>query len=175
MTAASTGTRPPDDHRGRRAASPRVRAFVRALAASVDADEETTSDLVQAVDELACNVIEHGYRHAPGEIELEGSADGRRRSSSGSATPPRRSIPRSVPEPRLDLPLAHRPFGGMGVHLARTLTDAHRPPYPAGRWQRGDRDQAAAARGGRGREGGPGGRRWTSRPSDRALTSPSSP
>jgi serine/threonine-protein kinase RsbW len=99
------------------------RAFVRALAATVDADEETTSDLVQAVDELACNVIEHGYRHAPGAIELEGSADGeaivvRLR----DAAPP--FDPRSVPEPRLDLPLSHRPFGGMGVHLARTLTDA---------------------------------------------------
>ena len=32
--------------------------------------------------------------------------------------------PRSVPEPRLDLPLSQRPFGGMGIHLARTLTDA---------------------------------------------------
>jgi serine/threonine-protein kinase RsbW len=99
------------------------RAFVRALAASVDADEETTSDLVQAVDELACNVIEHGYRHAPGEIELEGWVDGAAivvRLRDGA--PP--FDPRSVPEPRLDLPLAHRPFGGMGVHLARTLTDA---------------------------------------------------
>jgi serine/threonine-protein kinase RsbW len=99
------------------------RAFVRALAASVDADEETTSDLVQAVDELACNVIEHGYRHAPGEIELEGLVDAEAivvRLRDGA--PP--FDPRSVPEPRLDLPLAHRPFGGMGVHLARTLTDA---------------------------------------------------
>jgi anti-sigma regulatory factor (Ser/Thr protein kinase) len=28
-----------------------------------------------------------------------------------------------VPEPRLDLPLEQRPLGGMGIHLARTLTD----------------------------------------------------
>ena len=58
-------------------------------------------------------MIEHGYRHAPGEIELEGAADGdaivvRLR----DAAPP--FDPRSVPEPRLDLPLAQRPFGGMG-------------------------------------------------------------
>jgi serine/threonine-protein kinase RsbW len=98
------------------------RAFVRALAAAVGADEETTSDLVQAVDELACNVIEHGYDHAPGRIDLEGFADGetlvvRIR----DAAPP--FDPRTVPEPRLDLPLAQRPLGGMGIHLARTLTD----------------------------------------------------
>jgi serine/threonine-protein kinase RsbW len=99
------------------------RAFVRALAASVDADEETTSDLVQAVDELACNVIEHGYRHAPGEIELEGSVDGETIVVRLRDTAPPFD-PRSVPAPRLDLPLAHRPFGGMGIHLARTLTDA---------------------------------------------------
>jgi anti-sigma regulatory factor (Ser/Thr protein kinase) len=92
------------------------RAFVRALAASVDADEETTSDLVQAVDELACNVIEHGYRHAPGRSWRVGRTT--RRSSSGCAAAPPFD-PRSRPEPRLDLPLAHRPFGGMGIHLAR--------------------------------------------------------
>jgi anti-sigma regulatory factor (Ser/Thr protein kinase) len=28
-----------------------------------------------------------------------------------------------VPPPDLDLPLERRPLGGMGVHLARTLTD----------------------------------------------------
>jgi anti-sigma regulatory factor (Ser/Thr protein kinase) len=28
-----------------------------------------------------------------------------------------------VPQPSLDLPLEQRPLGGMGVHLARTLTD----------------------------------------------------
>ena len=98
------------------------RAFVRTLAASVKADEETTSDLVQAVDELVCNVIEHGCEHRPGDIELEGFADRdalvvRIR----DAAPP--FDPRTVPEPRLDLPLARRPLGGMGIHLARALTD----------------------------------------------------
>ena len=31
--------------------------------------------------------------------------------------------PRTVRAPRLDLPLEERPLGGMGIHLARTLTD----------------------------------------------------
>lgn len=98
------------------------RAFVRALAASVEADEETTSDLVQAVDELVCNVIEHGYRGGPGTIEVDAQVTGetivvRIRDRAPAFDP------RSVPPPDLDLPLERRPLGGMGVHLARTLTD----------------------------------------------------
>jgi anti-sigma regulatory factor (Ser/Thr protein kinase) len=37
-----------------------VRAFVREQLAGVAADGETTVDFVQAVDELVCNVVEHG-------------------------------------------------------------------------------------------------------------------
>lgn len=32
--------------------------------------------------------------------------------------------PSSAPAPRLDLPLEERPLGGLGVHLARRVTDA---------------------------------------------------
>ena len=47
-------------------------------------------------------------------------------SSSGSSTRPRRGTRPSHPEPDLTLPLERRPLGGMGVHLARTLTDGMR-------------------------------------------------
>ena len=99
-----------------------LRAFVRAELRERDVDEETISDLIQAVDELGCNTIEHGYAGRPGTIEAEVSRLGtsvtvRMR----DAAPP--FDPRTVPEPRLDLPLRERPLGGMGVHLARTLTD----------------------------------------------------
>ncbi len=99
-----------------------VRTFVRKVAAEAGADEETTADLVQAVDELACNVITHGYRHAAGSIEVSAVLDdGAIRIRLRDTAPP--FDPRTVPEPRLDLPLAQRPLGGMGIHLARTLTD----------------------------------------------------
>ena len=99
-----------------------VRAFVRAQAAAAGADEESTSDLVQAVDELVCNVIEHGYRGRPGTIDVDVRVTGRTlvvRIRDRAAA----FDPRSVPPPAVDLPLVRRPLGGMGVHLARTLTD----------------------------------------------------
>lgn len=99
-----------------------VRAFVRARLGVEGADDETIADLVQAVDELVCNVVEHGYRRAPGAIEvafLPGERDLAFRIRDGA--PP--FDPRTVPEPPLHLPLAERRLGGMGVHLARTLTD----------------------------------------------------
>jgi serine/threonine-protein kinase RsbW len=99
-----------------------VRAFVREQVAASGGDATTTADLVQAVDELVCNVIEHGYAGRPGTVEVtfEAEADAfvlRIR----DAAPP--FDPESVPEPRLDLPLEMRPLGGMGIHLARDLTD----------------------------------------------------
>lgn len=99
-----------------------VRAFVRARLSSAGADEETIADLVQAVDELVCNVVEHGYRRGPGSIEvafLPSERDLAFRIRDGA--PP--FDPRTVAEPPLHLPLAERSLGGMGVHLARTLTD----------------------------------------------------
>ena len=100
-----------------------VRAFVRAHAGAGGADEEATADLVQAVDELVCNVVEHGYAGHPGAIEIAfletAETVGFR---IRDAAPP--FDPRTVPEPPLDLPLERRRLGGMGVHLARALTDA---------------------------------------------------
>jgi serine/threonine-protein kinase RsbW len=99
-----------------------VRAFLRRRAAAAGASDEETSDLVQAVDEIVCNVIEHGYAGQPGSIEVNVATGGpamvvRIR----DAAPP--FDPRTVAEPRLDLPLELRPLGGMGIHLARALTD----------------------------------------------------
>jgi serine/threonine-protein kinase RsbW len=99
-----------------------VRAFVRERVAAAGGDEETTTDLVQAVDELVCNVVGHGYAGRPGTIELAfvetPDAIGFRIRDDAPAFDPT-----SVPDPPLDLPLAQRGLGGMGIHLARALTD----------------------------------------------------
>ena len=99
-----------------------VRAFVRRHVAAAGGDDEMTTDLVQAVDELVCNVIGHGYGGRPGSVEVafvETPAELAFRIRDDA--PP--FDPTGVPEPPLDLPLARRRLGGMGVHLARTLTD----------------------------------------------------
>lgn len=103
-----------------------LRAFVRAELRERAVDEEAIADLIQATDELACNTIEHGYGDATGTIEVavdveDGAGDRTATVRMRDGAPP--FDPRSVPEPRLDLPLEQRPLGGMGVHLARALTD----------------------------------------------------
>jgi serine/threonine-protein kinase RsbW len=99
-----------------------VRAFVRAHATPAGADEEMTADLVQAVDELVCNIIEHGYGGRPGRVEVSflRTAEALIFRLRDDAPP---FDPRTVPEPPLDVPLAQRRLGGMGVHLVRTMTD----------------------------------------------------
>ena len=81
-------------------------------------------DLQLAANEIFTNVILHGFtddRHheivvrlmaGPDEVAVEIEDDGRP------------FDPSSVPPPRLDQPLAERPVGGLGVHLARRVTDA---------------------------------------------------
>jgi serine/threonine-protein kinase RsbW len=99
-----------------------VRTFVRQHVAAADGDETVMTDLVQAVDELVCNVIQHGYAGRPGRIEVAAV-----RRADEIAFVIRDDAPafdpRTVPEPPLDLPLDRRPLGGMGIHLARALTD----------------------------------------------------
>jgi serine/threonine-protein kinase RsbW len=99
-----------------------VRAFVRDQLATAGAEGETVDDLVQAVDELVCNVVEHGYAGRPGEVEVaflrSGDEVGFRIRDDA---PP--FDPTAVPEPPLHLPLRERKLGGMGIHLARSLTD----------------------------------------------------
>jgi serine/threonine-protein kinase RsbW len=90
----------------------RVRAFVRQQVALAGGNDETMADLVQAVDELVCNVIQHGYAGDPGQVEVAATRqDDELAFRIRDAAPP------------LDLPLERRPLGGMGIHLARTLTD----------------------------------------------------
>lgn len=99
-----------------------VRAFVRAQAAAAGADDETIADFVQAVDELVCNVVGHGYAGRPGRVEIAflETSDSLAFRIRDDAPP---FDPTTVPQPPLDVPLERRRLGGMGVHLARTLTD----------------------------------------------------
>jgi serine/threonine-protein kinase RsbW len=99
-----------------------VRTFVRQHVAAADGDETLMTDLVQAVDELVCNVIQHGYDGRPGRVEVAAVSRGDELAFViRDDAPP--FDPRTVPEPPLDLPLNRRPLGGMGIHLARALTD----------------------------------------------------
>ena len=108
------------------AADPRelatVRDYVAAQAVGVDADPERLNDMLLAANELATNIIAHGYRGAPGVIDVDAVVDHddlvvRLRDDA----PP--FDPTLVPPPDITVPLHRRRPGGMGIHLARHLVD----------------------------------------------------
>ena len=102
-----------------------IRAFVEQQAQALGADPETIYDLILAVNEVATNIIVHGYRRQPGTIEIALRRRGdtieiRLRDQARLFDPTR------VPAPDLTLPLHTRPIGGMGVHVTRQIMDAMR-------------------------------------------------
>ena len=100
-----------------------VRRFIRRQARAAGADPRAVHDVVQAVDESVTNAIEHGYAGKPGTVEVEVDRAGRSLIVRlRDQAPP--FDPTVLPAPDTTLPLDKRPLGGMGVFLARELTDA---------------------------------------------------
>ncbi len=99
-----------------------IRAFVREAARELGAGQRAIDDLVQAVDEAACNVILHGYRGNPGPLEV---SLGRRGTAievtlRDDAAP---FDPTGLPAPDPGAPPTAWGRSGMGVHLVRSMTD----------------------------------------------------
>jgi serine/threonine-protein kinase RsbW len=100
-----------------------VRQFVEASCHLSLLPAEIVDPLVLAVDELVVNIIEHGYRGRPGEIEVEVECTReavivRLRDQAPLFDPT------CLPIPDITLPLEQRPSGGMGVYLARLAVDS---------------------------------------------------
>jgi serine/threonine-protein kinase RsbW len=100
-----------------------MRRFVEERTAEFGVDESARYDVLLAVNEMATNIIVHGYRGESGVIEIDLEAEGsdlvaRLRDHS----PP--FDPLTVPPPDTTLPLHMRPLGGMGIHLTRKLMDS---------------------------------------------------
>jgi serine/threonine-protein kinase RsbW len=111
-----------------------VRSFVRDAVAEFGGSKRVADDLVQACDEATCNVMLHGYRGEPGDIELEASLRDRkieiRILDHAPAFDPT-ATPRRDPDAA---PVPTRPGGmGLGIELLRTLTDeVHHSARPEG-------------------------------------------
>jgi anti-sigma regulatory factor (Ser/Thr protein kinase) len=103
-----------------------VRTFVREAVAAFGGSRRAAEDLVQAVDEVTCNVMLHGYDGDAGEIELEALArDGQLQIRILDRAPV--FDPTALPDPVAAPPRTRRPgTAGAGLHLARTMTDAVR-------------------------------------------------
>jgi serine/threonine-protein kinase RsbW len=112
-----------------------VREYVRAAAAAAGLDRKRSYRLELAVDEIATNIVNHGYREAglSGDVEVRARNTARvltiTLSDTGVPFDPRRL---TRPE-QIDLPLAERPIGGLGVFLAMENVDEYRYEYVDGR------------------------------------------
>lgn len=99
-----------------------LRDFVCGRLASAGVPDEVVNDVVQAVDEAACNIITHGYQGKPGEISLELVYDSSvitiRLTDQAPLFDPTR-----LPPGEKHRPMEERVSGGMGVLLMRKMMD----------------------------------------------------
>ncbi|MFC8914618.1 ATP-binding protein [Streptomyces sp. WAC05374] len=111
----------------------RVAEFVLGLGARAALPESSVYRLRLAADELATNIVMHGYRGAAGEISVDGGIDPDqvwvRFEDDAPAFDPRQGMR----PPALDVPLAERQIGGLGVFLAFTAVDSFEYELVAGR------------------------------------------
>lgn len=111
-----------------------VRAFVRDAVTTLGGSKRAADDLVQAVDEAACNVSVHGYRGQPGPIEVEiarrGDSIAIRLLDRAETFDPTAGPDLDPANPRL----SPRKGGmGAGIHLLRTMMDeVHHSARPDG-------------------------------------------
>jgi serine/threonine-protein kinase RsbW len=97
--------------------------YVMAAAASAGLDRRASYRLRLAVDEIATNIIVHGYANADqGMLELRADIDDKALTIVIDDTGVTYD-PRQAPTPDINLPLDQRPIGGLGVYLAMRSVD----------------------------------------------------
>jgi anti-sigma regulatory factor (Ser/Thr protein kinase) len=99
-----------------------LRAFIDQQAERLGVESSACYDLVLAANEMATNIVLHGYRGRSGTIEID-----MRRSGDAIEIQLRDQAPAfdptRAPAPDLTLPLHKRPLGGMGIHVTRQMMD----------------------------------------------------
>jgi anti-sigma regulatory factor (Ser/Thr protein kinase) len=113
----------------------RIRAFVKTAADAAGLDKKATYRLQLAVDEIATNIVVHGYaeNELAGDVTLEAEvSDSELRITLEDCATPFNPHSRERPA-QLDLPLEERPIGGLGVFLAIENVDRYEYEYADGR------------------------------------------
>ncbi|MFD7029625.1 ATP-binding protein [Streptomyces sp. NPDC059917] len=100
-----------------------IARFVRAVAVAAGLDRGAAYRLRLAVDELATNIVTHGYRGEEGRITVLGRAGaGRASIALEDGAPAFDPVAGRLPPPT-ELPPERRRIGGLGIHLALTSVD----------------------------------------------------
>ena len=100
----------------------KMRRYIAETGKSLCAGDDCLECLVHAVDEAASNIIMHGYKGKPGEIEIAVSRQGDNLVVRLRDRAPRFN-PNNYPMPDLTLPLKKRPLGGLGIYFIRHFAD----------------------------------------------------
>jgi serine/threonine-protein kinase RsbW len=98
------------------------RHYVRETAVAGACDLAAIGELIVAMNEAISNIVRHGYQNEPGEIKVTIVCSSEWVMVTLLDDCPRFD-PTTAPSPDTTLPLAERPFGGMGVHMMRTFCD----------------------------------------------------
>ncbi|MFD4138611.1 MULTISPECIES: ATP-binding protein [unclassified Streptomyces] len=109
-----------------------VARYVLDLAERAGLPTETAYRLRLATDELATNVVMHGYRGSAGELRIAGGMDEETVWIRLEDDAPRFDPGANRPPPQTRLPLAQRPIGGLGIHLALSALDDFSHHYTDG-------------------------------------------
>lgn len=97
-----------------------IRDYVRGAASEAGLDKPATYRLILAVDEIASNVVTHGYEEAgrSGDIRMWSEIDGQSLKVHLEDTGAAYEFSDFTHPTDLDRPLAERAEGGLGVYLA---------------------------------------------------------
>jgi anti-sigma regulatory factor (Ser/Thr protein kinase) len=114
-----------------------IREYVTSLAHSAELDKKATYGLCLAVDEIATNIIVHGYEEAgrSGVLDIRAETDSRNLTviveDDGVPFDPREN---KLPDSEdFTKPLENRPIGGLGVFLAFDGVDEFKYERSGGR------------------------------------------
>lgn len=102
-----------------------IAQYVLTAATAAGLDKKASYKLRLAIDEIATNIIIHGYEEAgcQGEIHLQAEIDDRALTISIEDTGVLYDYTTQSDPDNLDAPLAQRPIGGLGVFLAIQAVD----------------------------------------------------